>query len=126
MSARPLETTLFPTKYAITVLTGAVITANGSSPNFPTGPYLDFLTYIYVGGVSGTSPSLTVSFNAYDPVSNSSVTLNSLTITGAGAYYMSVNNYVGQYFNIAWTVGGTSPSFTGVYLTVYMGAGCTK
>jgi hypothetical protein len=32
---------------------------------------------------------------------------------------MLVQGFPGQQFNISWTVGGTSPSFGSVYITVY-------
>jgi hypothetical protein len=108
-----------PLKNSFNVLSGASITSNGSSSNYSAGPYRNFLVTIYVGSVSGTSPSLTVYFNAYDSNSGKSIPLASVNITSAGAYYISVSNFPGNYFNISWTVGGTSPSFGSVYISVY-------
>jgi len=119
MSARPIETTVLPQKNVIIVQSAATITSNGTSSNYGTGPYKNFLVTIYVGSVSGTSPSLTVYFNAYDSNSGESVPLASVNITSAGAYYISVSNFPGNQFNISWTVGGTSPSFGSVYISVY-------
>jgi len=101
------------------VLSNASITSNGSSSNYNAGPYRNFLVTIYVGSVSGTSPSLTVYFNAYDTNSGQSIPLASVTLTGAGGTYIYVHDFPGNAFNISWTVGGTSPSFGSVFISVY-------
>jgi hypothetical protein len=108
-----------PLKNAFSVLSNASITSNGSSGNYSAGPYKNFLVTIYVGSVSGTSPSLTVYFNAYDSNSGQSIPLASVTLTSAGGTYIYVHDFPGNQFNISWTVGGTSPSFGSVYITVY-------
>ena len=108
-----------PLKSAFTILNNQTVTANGVSSNYFTGIYKNFLVTIYVGSASGTSPSLTVYFNAYDSNSGQSIPLASVNITSAGAYYISVSDFPGNKFNISWTVGGTSPSFGGVYMSVY-------
>jgi hypothetical protein len=108
-----------PLKNAFSVLSNASITSNGSSGNYSAGPYRNFLVTIYVGSVSGTSPSLTVYFNAYDSYSGQSIPLASVTLTSAGGTYIYVHDFPGNAFNISWTVGGTSPSFGSVYITVY-------
>jgi hypothetical protein len=108
-----------PLKSAFSVLSNASITSNGSSSNYSAGPYRNFLVTIYVGSVSGTSPSLTVYFNAYDGYSGQSIPMASVTLTSAGATYILVNDFPGNAFNISWTVGGTSPSFGSVYISVY-------
>jgi hypothetical protein len=101
------------------VLTNASITSNGSSNIYYTVPYRNFLVTIYVGSVSGTSPSLTVYFNTYDWNSGQSIPMASVTLTSAGATYILVHDFPGNNFNISWTVGGTSPSFYSVYISVY-------
>jgi hypothetical protein len=108
-----------PLKYAFSILRNASITSNGSSGNIDTGPYRNFLVTIYVGSVSGTSPSLTVYFNAYDSNSGQSIPIASVTLTSAGGTYIYVHDFPGNTFNISWTVGGTSPSFGSVYISVY-------
>jgi len=108
-----------PLKNWFKVLSNASITSNGSSSNYSTGPYKNFLVTVYVGSVSGTSPSLTVYFNAYDSNSGQSIPLASATLTSAGATYMLVQDFPGNYFNISWVVGGTSPSFGSVFISVY-------
>ena len=107
------------TKNVINVFSNASITSNGSTGNYYAGPYKDFLVFIYVGSVGGTSPSLTVYFNVFDTYSNQSIPIASVTLTSAGATYMLVQGFPGQQFNISWTVGVTSPSFGSVYISVY-------
>ena len=108
-----------PLKNSFSVLSNASITSNGSSSNYSAGPYKNFLVTIYVGSVSGTSPSLTVYFNAYDSNSGQSIPLASVNITSAGGTYIYVHDFPGNQFNISWVVGGTSPSFGSVYISVY-------
>jgi len=108
-----------PVKNWFGVLSNASITSNGSSSTIGAGPYRNFLVTIYVGSVSGTSPSLTVYFNVYDSNSGQSIPIASVTLTSAGATYMLVQDFPGQWFNISWVVGGTSPSFGSVYISVY-------
>jgi hypothetical protein len=108
-----------PLKNWFSVLSNASITSNGSSSNYNAGPYRNFLVTIYVGSVSGTSPSLTVYFNAYDQYSGQSIPMASATLTSAGGTYIYVHDFPGNTFNISWVVGGTSPSFGSVYISVY-------
>jgi hypothetical protein len=108
-----------PLKSGFSVLSNASITSNGSSSNYSAGPYRNFLVTIYVGSVSGTSPSLTVYFNAYDSNSGQSIPMASVTLTSAGGTYILVRDFPDDYFNISWVVGGTSPSFGSVYISVY-------
>jgi len=106
-------------KSSFSVLSNASITNNGSSSNYNAGPYRKFLVTIYVGSVSGTSPSLTVYFNAYDSYSGQSIPMASVTLTSAGGTYILVQDFPGGAFNLSWVVGGTSPSFGSVYISVY-------
>jgi len=106
-------------KTSISVLSAATVTASGSSSVYSTGANKDFFVAISVGSVSGTSPSMTVYFNAYDGASGASIPIASVNITAAGAYYISVSDFAGAQFTISWTVSGTSPSFGNVYITVY-------
>jgi len=101
-----------PLKSAFTILNNQTVTANGVSSNYFTGIYKNFLVTIYVSSASGT---VTIGLNAYDPTTRQSVLLSSNTITSTGAYYIAVNNYAGQWFNLSWSVNGT---FT-LTITVY-------
>jgi hypothetical protein len=106
-------------KSSFSVLSNASITSNGSTGNYNASIYRNFLVTIYVGSVSGTSPSLTVYFNAYDSNSGQSIPMASVTLTSASATYILVQGFPGQNINISWVVGGTSPSFGSVYISVY-------
>jgi len=101
-----------PLKSAFTILNNQTVTANGVSSNYFTGIYKNLLGFIYVSSASGT---VTIGLNAYDPTTGQSVLLASNTITSTGAYYIAVNNYAGQWFNLSWSVNGT---FT-LTITVY-------
>jgi len=97
----------------ITILNAQAITSNGNSSNIDVGGYPYVFVFIYVSAVSGTSPSLNVYLNAVDEVSNTSVSIASITgISSTGTYYMSASGLAVRYVNVSWTVGGTSPSFT--------------
>jgi len=82
--------------------------------------------------VSGTSPSLTVTFNAYDPyayddyVENTTTitappypyyTASSSAITAAGGYNIPIS-VVYNFYTVQLTVSGTSPSFGGVFISI--------
>jgi len=119
MSLSTLLTAGTPLKTAVSVLSNASITENGNSKNYFTGIYRNILVLIYVGSVSGTSPSLTVYLNAFDAFSSQSIPLASVTITSPGGTYIYAHDLPSMWFNISWTVGGTSPSFGSVYISVY-------
>jgi len=85
---------------------------------------------ISVGGVSGTSPSLTVTFNAIDLYAynyylanglasppNPYYTVSSSSITAAGGYYVSIG-VVFTMWSLSITVGGTSPSFSTTFISL--------
>ncbi len=120
MSLSTLLTDGTPLKTAVSVLSNATITANGSSQNYFTGVYRNVLVLIYVGSVSGTSPSLTVYLNAFDTFSSQSIPLASVSITSPGGTYIYAHDLPSTWMNISWAVGGTSPSFGSVFISVYM------
>jgi len=115
------------------VLTNSTITASATY-----GPFISpfavqsAVVAISVNSVSGTSPSLTVTFNAYDPyayddyVENTTTitappypyyTASSSAITAAGGYNIPIS-IVYNFYTIELTVSGTSPSFGGVFISV--------
>ena len=81
-----------------------------------------------IGTVSGTSPSLTVSYNVVmvdtsnplAPMQLDTITSYSATaLTAAGTASIAESNVlIGDYATISWTITGTSPSFGGVYIKV--------
>ena len=115
------------------ILANATVTANATYGPF-ISPYVvqSAVVAISVNSVSGTSPSLTVTFNAYDPyayddyVENTTTitappypyyTASSSAITTAGGYYIPIS-VIYNFYTIELTVSGTSPSFGGVFISV--------
>lgn len=112
-------------------MANADITANATyGPFIEPEPIASAVVAISVGGVSGTSPSLTVTFNAIDPYAynyylanglssppNPYYTVSSSSITAAGGYYVSIG-VVFTMWSLSVTVSGTSPSFTGTFISL--------
>jgi len=115
------------------ILANATVTASSTYGPF-ISPYVvqSAVVAISVNSVSGTSPSLTVTFNAYDPyayddyVENTTTitappypyyTASSSAITAAGGYNIPIS-IVYNFYIIELTVSGTSPSFGGVFISV--------
>jgi hypothetical protein len=119
------------------------VTASGSS-NTTSAPYEykiaesfnQAILYLTVSAVSGTSPSLTVAIQEWDPGSNQWVTIDTfapitatttspvrrvLNASGIPPSYPTSGNGsagdatlgpFGQSLRVSWTVTGTTPSFT--------------
>lgn len=98
----------------VTLISAQVITASGHSAAFnSSGHYVDL--EVEVSAVSGTTPSMTVEVQwsmdgtTFGPVD---------TTADAFAAITAVGNVVKQFtakapfFRLAWTVTGTTPSFT--------------
>ena len=115
------------------ILANATVTASATYGPF-TSPYVveSAIIAISVNSVSGTSPSLTVTFNAYDPyayddyVENTTTitappypyyTASSSAITAAGGYNIPISIPY-NFYTVQLTVSGTSPSFGGVFISV--------
>lgn len=111
-------------------------TVTAAVPNQVTGPenigtgLIDLsssgagLLIVRVGAVSGTTPSLSFALEVQDAYGNwaqLTAALPATAITAAGAYAAplaaaAIAAFTGR---LAWTVTGTTPSFTGVSLDVY-------
>lgn len=126
---------------------GTAIAANGNSGAWPTPPYQptwqnnlspvdlrdveDVWMTAYVTGLAGTSPTLTVALNAFDDLGNlwqvaALPAINAAGLAGGkqlaiGKHGASAGSYAvfPQWGQVAWTVGGTSPSFTGVGISLW-------
>ena len=127
---------------------GTAISAAGNSgpwiPPAPTPPYSyarsaldlqrtsDVLITVIAAGVTGTTPTLTVTLSGFDDQGNligPLLSVPALSTSGsAGAKFFSGGRHGasgGSYTvfplfgQIAWTVGGTTPSFTGVEICVF-------
>jgi len=115
------------------ILANATVTTNATYGPF-ISPYIvqSAVVAISVNSVSGTSPSLTVTFNAYDPyayddyVENTTTitsppypyyTASSSAITAAGGYNIPIST-IYNFYTIQLSISGTSPSFGGVFISV--------
>lgn len=124
---------------------GTTISANGNSgpltfqptdsyPHSPVGlgRVSDVLITVIATGVSGTTPGLIVTLNAFDDQGNlfgPLVSTPSLGTAGAGgAKFASGGRHAGaagayavfsEWGQVAWALSGTTPSFTGVEICIY-------
>ena len=115
---------------ADSLVASAARSASGSSgalqANFNTR---GVTLFVNVTAVSGTTPTLLLAIQGLDPVSAAYGTMHAAltNITATGLYviqfYPGINQSVGAYpamiagalprnWQIAWTIGGTTPSFT--------------
>jgi len=123
IGAEPSRDSPFPTVAVLAA--GTVTTASGNSADFYTaGRGLD--VYIDFTAVSGTSPTFVATVQGKDPVSGAYFTmLTSASLTAGGFTHLQVAPGIAVTANvtaslqmpnswrIGWTVGGTTPSFTG-------------
>lgn len=69
--------------------------------------------YLDVTVASGTSPTLVVDIETFDPASANWQTLDSFAQkTAAGKERKAVTANLGSRIRVKWTIGGTTPSFT--------------
>lgn len=92
------------------------VTATGNSREYPElGSFQRAIFFLNVTAVSGTSPTLTVTVQAYNPIAEvwhdlvafpqqTAVTSTLVTPLTADLYY--------QTYRVRWVVAGTTPSFT--------------
>ena len=101
-------------------------TANINSKNITNGLYRGVTVYVNISAISGTSPTLTVALQGYDPVSQNYVTLlESAALAAVGISLLQIypgiavtaNETASMALPNAWriavTLGGTTPSVTG-------------
>lgn len=95
----------------ITFLPSAARTASGSSGEFNLYDHDEALVFLDVTAASGTTPTLNVTIQTKDPAGNwyDLVSFTQRTAAGKEAKPVSV---FGETLRIAYTVGGTTPSFT--------------
>jgi hypothetical protein len=102
----------------VTLVSGSVVTATGQTSTVDISGYEDLAVLVSVASVSGTTPSLTPYLQispdggttwfgtASGPAGGSAMTAN-------GQQYIGVSgNYLGGRARLAYTVSGTTPSFT--------------
>ncbi len=97
----------------IKVLTSAVLTASGAQDvGAMPAEYMEALVYVDVTAASGTSPSLTltyqVSHNGTDWFDHTA----GAAITAVAKQLIKIPSNAGRYARIKYDITGTSPSFT--------------
>jgi hypothetical protein len=98
----------------------STITASGSSVISGIGSKEVTLVVNVTATPTGTTPTLTYTLQEVDPGNLTSVfgsTSTTAAINAIGVYTLSLGATVGGAVKISWTIGGGSPSFTGVYAT---------
>jgi hypothetical protein len=108
---------------------GQTITALGNSGPISALQYERISLYVAVANApTGTSPTLTFTLYGLDPYGATYSLVASSAISAAGDAILQVGPSMGsgtpylfvpQLVQVSWTVGGTTPSFTGVNATLY-------
>ena len=120
---------------------GAYVQPSGGGSAFgysaiPLSRVSDVLITVIATGIAGTgTPTLTVTLSGFDDLGNlfgPLVSVSGVTASGAGGakfaaggrpggYGGTSSSYVvfPEYGQVAWTVSGTTPSFSGVEICVY-------
>jgi hypothetical protein len=100
------------------------ITASGVSADFDTSDVENALFSVFVAGATGTTPSMTVTLEVLDGAGNY-ITTAQLTAITSGPNYATLalgpgaNGYIfTSRARVRWTVTGTTPSFTGVGISL--------
>lgn len=120
--------TLFKTLYSDpngdrrTIHNDATITANGSTVLTWVGHSEWYLIINIKNAPTGTTPTLQFTIEEVDPIDQTTVvnTLYNFTsdvFTAAGVGIVEIPELQSDTLKISWTVGGSSPSFTGVNVT---------
>jgi len=93
--------------------TTKTITATEYSTAFWVGRSKDIAIFIVVDEVGGTGPTLDASLEAKEffEAKWADTGKSFPTITAAGTYVLSVNQYFGCYLRLKFKIGGTTPSF---------------
>lgn len=99
--------------HVLNLAPSAARTANGNSGSLDFGWFDEILVYLDITAVAGTSPTLDVkvqtSYNNADWFDLPGGAFPQKT--AAGKDLKQFSNY-GRFIRAAWTVGGTTPSFT--------------
>lgn len=105
------------------ILTNTTVTTNGSqiiSKNNFGVQEINLIVNV-TDSISGTTPTLQFTIQEIDPGNNTTTFGNISTTTVinvTGVYTATLNSCVSSAVKVSWVVGGTSPSFGGVYATV--------
>lgn len=101
------------TSSQVVLLSSTTVTSSGETMTFSTQFAREAVFFLDVTAVSGTTPTLDVKVQSFDPASGKYFTVASFPqITAAGQYVLKVDGGLGHLCKVAYTLGGTSPSFT--------------
>ena len=93
-------------------LAAVTTTSNGTSQDNTAATSNGFVAQLHITAVSGTTPSLTAVVQ-HSTNNSTWTTLGSFTAaTAVGSQVITGTGTVNRYVRIAWTVSGTTPSFT--------------
>lgn len=92
----------------------AAVTASGQSVGVDVSSYTEALLFVDITAVSGTTPTLDLTVQTYDFLSQQWFSVPGVTIsqqTASGQVPVALTNF-GETVRLNWVVGGTTPSFT--------------
>lgn len=97
----------------LTILPTTIITANGQSSTDVIGAYSQAVIYLVVIAVGGTTPTLDVKLQGklMTGACYADTGFAFPQITAVGTYMLKITCFSGSALRLAWTVGGTNPSF---------------
>jgi hypothetical protein len=110
------------------VIINATINSNSISNLTNIGDGTVYLFINVKNAPTGTTPTLTFSMYEVDPGDRSTVVrgiITGMAIKAAGTQVLTLPMVSSGIVQVSWTVGGTSPSFTGVYATAICKNGVT-
>lgn len=109
-----------------TVTAGTVNVVTGTALPMDISMVSNGLLVVNVGSATGTTPVLSVFFDAMDFFGNWALTsnatsINGSTITTGGTYAGAISNpgVLTRFGRIRWTITGTTPSFNAVSFSLY-------
>jgi hypothetical protein len=108
--------TTLPTVNEQSGVSPITVTATGTSREYPEfGAFSSGIFFLHVTAVSGTTPSLTVIVQGYNPIAevwHTVVSFPAQTTTTATVLTPITSTLDYMRYRTQWTVSGTSPSFT--------------
>jgi hypothetical protein len=124
MARAPLVTALPADPVTVYAPASQTITASGDSGVLDTSSVANGILSVFVTGVTGTTPSITVYFDVQDAAGYwlTTQTLTAIT-SGPNFTFASIGPGSGGYIltgkgRVRWVVTGTNPSFTGVTISL--------
>lgn len=104
------------------ILSNATVTTSGSSSVVSKGISKHIELSVKLGTVSGTTPTFKFDVQCLDENGNVIITYagNTLSTTNATDYIVIDGVFTGSKVKVVWTVTGTTPQATGVYVYLYI------